>query len=189
MRPSDRRDIRIERIRGIPLQAALMEYGISFNEHSFALCPFHAEDTASFLCRPGDRRWKCFGCGRNGDLVDFVMQSSGMRFSEALDRIERDFHLSGHSVRPSELRALDARRMAESTRRKRETAAEAEYLDALEDWLNTGRRLHLAQRCDPLGAYRARLLWDEHKALMGLIDAENRRASVTAEYRQKRGDR
>jgi putative DNA primase/helicase len=35
-------------------------------------CPFHNEDSASFVVTPGKHIWKCFGCGKSGDVFDFL---------------------------------------------------------------------------------------------------------------------
>lgn len=47
------------------------------------LCPFHEDRNPSFSVRPGDRRWRCFGCGKAGDAVEFVRcLNPGMTFPE-----------------------------------------------------------------------------------------------------------
>jgi DNA primase len=48
------------------------------------LCPFHGEKTASFYVTPGRESWKCFGCGRGGDVFSFVMERDSLSFPEAL---------------------------------------------------------------------------------------------------------
>ncbi len=48
------------------------------------LCPFHAEKTPSFHVHVGRGFYYCFGCGAKGDLFDFVMQTRGVEFVEAL---------------------------------------------------------------------------------------------------------
>lgn len=55
-----------------------------------ALCPFHAERTPSFTIYAGDERAKCFGCGWQGDVIDFVRKAYGFSFTEAVDRLGGD---------------------------------------------------------------------------------------------------
>ena len=49
-----------------------------------ALCPFHSEKSPSFFVNPQIQRYKCFGCGASGDVIEFLEQYEGMTFLEAL---------------------------------------------------------------------------------------------------------
>jgi DNA primase len=48
------------------------------------LCPFHSEKTPSFNVNAGMQRYKCFGCGVGGDVLNFVMELERISFFEAL---------------------------------------------------------------------------------------------------------
>ncbi len=48
------------------------------------LCPFHAEKTPSFSVHGGLQFYKCFGCGKSGDVFSFLMEMQGLTFFEAL---------------------------------------------------------------------------------------------------------
>jgi DNA primase len=39
------------------------------------LCPLHIEKHPSFTIYLEQQRWKCFGCGRNGDIIDFIEEA------------------------------------------------------------------------------------------------------------------
>lgn len=54
------------------------------------LCPFHSERTPSFTIYAGDERAKCFGCGWQGDVIEFVRKAYGYSFTQAVDRLGGD---------------------------------------------------------------------------------------------------
>src|SRR3954447_21760563 len=47
------------------------------------LCPFHAEKSPSFTVSPTKQFYHCFGCGKSGDAIRFLMENGGMNFIEA----------------------------------------------------------------------------------------------------------
>lgn len=61
-------------------------------EH-YGLCPFHKENTPSFTVSVDKGFWHCFGCGMNGDAIDFVRETEGLSFIEACQVI-RDGNFS-----------------------------------------------------------------------------------------------
>lgn len=66
-------------------------YGVKWNPKGFANCPFHNEKTPSLTTR--DNRYKCFGCGASGSVIDFVMAFYNIGFKQAITRLDSDFNL------------------------------------------------------------------------------------------------
>ncbi len=52
-----------------------------------ALCPFHNEKTPSFMVSPERGSWHCFGCGKGGSAIDWVMEYEHVDFVEALETL------------------------------------------------------------------------------------------------------
>ena len=50
----------------------------------FGLCPFHNERSASFSVNQQRQMYHCFGCGKSGDVISFVMEYENYTFREAL---------------------------------------------------------------------------------------------------------
>jgi DNA primase len=57
------------------------------------LCPFHQEKTPSFHVNPDMGVYKCFGCGKSGDLITFVRETEGLNFVEAVETLGERFHV------------------------------------------------------------------------------------------------
>ncbi|MCX7805610.1 MAG: DNA primase [Planctomycetota bacterium] len=53
------------------------------------LCPFHREKTPSFNVNQEGQFFHCFGCGKGGDIISFVMESDRVDFREALETLGR----------------------------------------------------------------------------------------------------
>jgi len=56
-----------------------------------ACCPFHNEKTPSFYVSPAKGIYKCFGCGKAGDSVRFVMDIEGISYPEALRHLAKKY--------------------------------------------------------------------------------------------------
>lgn len=71
-------------------QAAEM-YGLKISRNNMASCPFHNDKTPSMKV---DRRFHCFGCGADGDVIDFVSRLYGISSLEAAQKAASDFGIS-----------------------------------------------------------------------------------------------
>ena len=58
-----------------------------------ACCPFHNEKTPSFYVSPSKGIYKCFGCGKSGTAVGFVMEEEHCSYVEALRYLARKYHI------------------------------------------------------------------------------------------------
>jgi DNA primase len=67
------------------------------------LCPFHNEKSPSFHVYEGDEpHYHCFGCGAHGDAITFVMQTEGLEFRDAVERLAGDAGLEVPKDTPQE---------------------------------------------------------------------------------------
>ncbi len=58
-----------------------------------ARCPFHNEETPSFVVSPAKQIYHCFGCGAGGDAISFVMEYEKLSYPEALEKLANDFNI------------------------------------------------------------------------------------------------
>jgi DNA primase len=75
------------------------------------LCPFHGEKTPSFYVVPDKRIFHCFGCGKTGDAIKFVMELEGKSFPEAAQALALEAGIELSPQDPQEARRA-ARRAA-----------------------------------------------------------------------------
>lgn len=76
-----------------------------------ACCPFHNEKTPSFVVSPSKGVFKCFGCGKGGNAVTFVMEHENMTYPEALRYVAKKYgiEVNEHELLPEEQRRNDDR--------------------------------------------------------------------------------
>lgn len=60
------------------------------------LCPFHNEKTPSFIVSPARGTCHCFGCGKGGNAIGFIMEHEQMNYPEALRWLARKYHIEIH---------------------------------------------------------------------------------------------
>jgi DNA primase len=58
------------------------------------LCPFHSEKTPSFTVNPSREIFKCFGCGKAGNVVKFLMEHEKLTYPEALKHLAKKYQIT-----------------------------------------------------------------------------------------------
>ena len=102
----------------VDVPGACRAYGVELQRRgnkSVGLCPFpdHREKTGSFMVF-SDGKFKCFGCGRSGDVIDFTRQLFGLSFKDALAKLAADFGIDGSGpVIPARPKKSEATRLRE----------------------------------------------------------------------------
>jgi DNA primase len=81
------------------------------------LCPFHGEKSPSFSVSPTKQFYHCFGCGKNGNAISFLMDHAGMTFIEAVKDLAGQY---GMQV-PEEEASPQDRARAQEQRQKQNT--------------------------------------------------------------------
>lgn len=87
------------------------------------LCPFHNEKTPSFYVHPVKNIFKCFGCGKGGDSIDFLMAHQSLSFSGSVQWLN---DLNGTNYTPTEANEI------------RKYVADPDYLSVNIDTSGTG---------------------------------------------------
>ena len=80
-------------------------------QNLWACCPFHNEKTPSFTVSPTKGFYKCFGCGKGGDAIDFVMEVEKINYLEALGYLAKKY-----GIEIEEVELTDEQQQAQSER-------------------------------------------------------------------------
>ena len=72
----------------IPTRTAAEHYGIEVKRNGMACCPFHDDRTPSMKV---DKRFHCFGCQEDGDVIDFVGKLFDLSPKRAAEKLAEDF--------------------------------------------------------------------------------------------------
>ncbi len=59
-----------------------------------ACCPFHGEDTPSFVVSPTKQIYHCFGCGVGGDSIKFIMEYEKLSYPEAIEKLASMYNVT-----------------------------------------------------------------------------------------------
>lgn len=119
--------------RLVSMEELAEHYGFYPNRGGYISCPFHKEKTASlkiYTDRDGHNGWHCFGCGRGGSVIDFVMALFGIDYRQAVLRINQDFSLGLTNKRASRAQLSEAAKKARQERRDAERR-EQEWWEAI----------------------------------------------------------
>ena len=75
------------------------------------VCPFHDEKTPSFTVSPAKGIYKCFGCGKGGNSVNFVMEHEQFSYPEALKFLAKKYHIEVPEIEltPEQLEKANAK--------------------------------------------------------------------------------
>ena len=86
---------------------SLRKKGVNFQ----ACCPFHNEETPSFVVSPSKGLFKCFGCGKGGNAVTFVMEHEAMGYVDALKYVAKKYGIEivERELSPDDIKKNDDR--------------------------------------------------------------------------------
>ena len=81
---------RIDIIEIISSFVKLKKRGVNY----IGLCPFHNEKSPSFTVSPSKEIYKCFGCGRSGNTISFLMEHEKYSYVEALKWLAKKYNVT-----------------------------------------------------------------------------------------------
>lgn len=120
----------------VTTRQAAEHYGIRVNRNGMAICPFHNDKNPSMKV---DKRFHCFGCQADGDVIDFTAKLFGLSVKEAALKLAADFGIRydarGHG--PPVEKTVKPKIRDELRQRQAEQRCfhiYAGYLHLLEDW-------------------------------------------------------
>lgn len=104
---------RVDIVEVVGRYVPLRKGGVNF----MGLCPFHGEKTPSFSVSPGKQFFHCFGCGKHGDAIGFLMEHTGVSFIEAVKDLAQQVGLAvpEEDVPPQERARAAAQRRHQAT--------------------------------------------------------------------------
>lgn len=79
----------VERSDIVDVVSGYVRLGKRNGSNLFGLCPFHSEKTPSFSVSPDKQIYHCFGCGKGGGVINFIMEIENLSFPEAVEFLAR----------------------------------------------------------------------------------------------------
>jgi len=90
----------------LSIHTVLKHYGIQPDRNGMLRCPFHADDTASMKVYPNTNTFNCFGCGKNGDQIEFCTLKEGSKHTGLLKATELTGNTTSTVSQPSQTKDL-----------------------------------------------------------------------------------
>ena len=108
-------------------------YGIEVKRNGMACCPFHDDKNPSMKV---DQRFHCFGCGADGDVIDFTAKLFNLSPKEAAEKLAQDFGLIYDSQAPPRRRYVRQKTEAQKFREDRQRCYRvlSDYYYLLKKW-------------------------------------------------------
>ena len=108
-------------------------YGIKVSRNGMACCPFHDDKNPSMKV---DQRFHCFGCGADGDVIDFTAKLFDLSPKEAAEKLAQDFGLIYDSQAPPRRRYVRQKTEAQKFREDRQRCYRvlSDYYYLLKKW-------------------------------------------------------
>ena len=103
--------------QSVTAREAAEHYGIAVGRGGMACCPFHDDRHPSMKV---DTRFHCFGCGADGDVIDFTARLYDLPPREAAEKLALDFGLAYGSQAPPRRRYVRQKTEAQKLKEKRE---------------------------------------------------------------------
>ncbi len=108
-------------------------YQLRVNRAGFIACPFHNDRTPSMKV---DTRFHCFGCGADGDVIDFAARLHGLDAKPAAEKLALDFHIpyerTGRKAKP--VRSVKSEEQLYRQLEERCFRVLSDYLNLLRQW-------------------------------------------------------
>lgn len=73
----------------VDVVSSYVRLGKKSGANLFGLCPFHSEKTPSFSVNPDKQIYHCFGCGKGGGVISFIMEIENLSFPDAVEFLAR----------------------------------------------------------------------------------------------------
>lgn len=108
----------VERSDIVDVVSGYVRLGKKSGSNMFGLCPFHSEKTPSFSVSPDKQIYHCFGCGKGGGVINFIMEIENLSFPEAVEFLAKR---AGMAV-PEQTQDGESRRRARMLELNRDAA-------------------------------------------------------------------